>query len=302
MTLSPVVVFVYNRPEHTQKTFEALARNLLAEDTVLYVFSDGPKSTLDEEKVESVRAYIKKVAGFKRVHLRLEKDNLGLATSIINGVTQVIGEHGRVIVLEDDLVTSHSFLSYMNRALEHYEAVDRVMHVGGYMYPINSRGLPSVFFNRHVSSWGWGTWSRAWQMFEPSVEHLASCFDDERRLYLNLDGAYDFWSHLEKNLKGELNTWAIRWYASVLLNKGLGLYPSTSLVENIGIDGSGVHCGSTSKYDVELRQQQWTVEFPPDVEESPLALARIQHFLRRSEPLGVRLRKLFGDFANASLH
>ena len=300
MTLSPVVVFVYNRPEHTQKTFAALARNSQAEDTVLYVFSDGPKSALDEEKVESVRACIKNLAGFKKVILRLEKDNLGLATSITNGVTQVIGEHGRVIVLEDDLVTSPYFLPYMNQALEHYEAVDRVMHVGGYMYPIDTRGLPGIFLNRHVSSWGWGTWSRAWQMFEPSVESLACCFDDEKRLYLNLDGAYDFWSHLEKNLIGELNTWAIRWYASVLLNEGLGLYPSASLVKNIGIDGSGAHCGRTSKYDVELHQQP-IVEFPHDIEENPLALARIQHFLRRSEPLGVRIRKLFGGGASSSL-
>src|SRR5210317_64039 len=112
MTLSPVVIFVYNRPEHARKTIEFLARNRLAEDTILYVFSDGPKSTQDEKMVSSVRQYIEGVAGFKRVILHMEESNLGLAPSIINGVTQVVNEHGRVIVLEDDLLTSPWFLSY----------------------------------------------------------------------------------------------------------------------------------------------------------------------------------------------
>lgn len=293
MTLSPVVIFVYNRPEHARKTIESLARNRLAEDTILYIFSDGPKSTQDEKMVSSVRRYIEGVDGFKGVILHMEENNLGLAPSIINGVTQVVNEHGRVIVLEDDLVTAPGFLSYMNQALQYFEAVKKVMHVGGYMYPINPQGLSDSFFNRHVSSWGWGTWSRAWRMFQPSVEELANCFNDEMRFHLNLDGAYDFWDHLEKNLKGDLHTWAIRWYASVLLNDGLSLYPSTSLVDNIGVDGSGSHCGRASKYNVELRQET-IAEFPRDVVENSLALERIQDFLRRSEPLGVRVRRMLG--------
>ena len=135
-------------------------------------------------------------------------------------------------------------------------------------------------------------------MFQPSVETLAICFDSERRSYLNLDGAYDFWSHLEMNLKGELDTWAIRWYASVVLNGGLSLYPSVSLVENIGMDGSGFHCGASSKYEVELSKQE-ILKLPDGITEDPLALMRIQGFLRRSEPLGTRIRKMLGAFSNA---
>lgn len=299
MILSPVALFVYNRPEHTQKTIESLARNRLADETILHVFSDGPKTGEDSVDVDAVRTYLKTVSGFKALHLHMEQGNLGCASSIIKGVTDVIGEYGRIIVLEDDLVTSPWYLLYMNQSLDRYQAVERVMHVCGSMYPIDPRGLPETFFLRHVNSCGWGTWERAWGMLETSLDKLAVCFDDEKRRYLNLDGTYDFWSHLEMNIAGELNTWAIRWYASVVLHGGLGLYPSIPLIKNIGFDGSGSHCGKTSKFGVELRQGP-IEDFSEIVQENPVALERVKRFLLQSEPFGVRarrfLRSLGGPF------
>ena len=248
--------------------------------------------------IEAVRRYVKSASGFKEVLLHSEQSNIGCASSIINGVTRMIAEYGKIIVLEDDLVTSPWFLPYMNQALEHYKDVERVMHIGGSMYPIAPKGLPETFFVRHVGSCGWGTWSRAWQKLQPSVEKLSRSFDDEKRFYLNLDGVYNFWNHLEQNLKGELNTWAIRWYASVVLNGGLSLYPSISLIKNIGFDGTGAHCGKTSKFNVEARQRP-IVEFNDIIEENSLALERIKRFLRRSEPLGVRVRHMLKTLVGA---
>lgn len=291
MTVAPVVLFVYNRPEHTQKTVESLARNRQAEETVLHVCSDGPKTVQDEVSVHAVRTYLKSVRGFKDVVVHKEQNNIGCADSIINGVTRLIDEYGKIIVLEDDLVTSPWFLPFMNQALDRYRDVDRVMHVCGSMYPIAPNGLPETFFVRHVNSCGWGTWAGAWKLLEPSVERLVDRFDEANKSYLNLDGAYDFWNHLEKNLTGELKTWAIRWYASVVLNKGLGLYPSISLIENIGFDGTGTHCEKTAKFDVQTRTGP-IFEFSDVIEENPLALKRIKRFLWRSEALGVRVRRI----------
>ncbi len=300
MNLSPVVLFVYNRPEHTRETLEALALNHHATDTVLHVYSDGPGSAEDVEQVKAVRSYVKNVSGFKDVCLYCAAENLGLASSIIDGVTQIVSDHGRVIVLEDDLVTSPWFLSYMNQALEYYADMDTVMHVNGYMYPICSEGLPDTFFCRHVSSWGWGTWSRAWKKFQPSAEEISCSYNGEMKSFLNIDDAYDFWNHLEKNLSGEINTWAILWYASVLLNGGLSLHPSISLVKNIGIDGTGVHCGRTSKYNVTLRQRP-VINFCDVIEENQLALDRVKYFLHRSEPFGVRFKQALRRFLSPFL-
>jgi hypothetical protein len=300
MTVAPVVLFVYNRPEHTQKTIESLARNRQAEETILHVCADGPKTAQDEVNVHAVRTYLKSVRGFKDVVVHKEQNNIGCADSIINGVTRLIDEYGKIIVLEDDLVTSEWFLPFMNQALDRYQDVDRVMHVCGTMYPINPHGLPETFFLRHVNSCGWGTWAGAWQLLEPSVEKLVDRFDEADKSYLNLDGAYDFWNHLEKNLTGELRTWAIRWYASVVLNKGLGLYPSISLIENIGFDGTGTHCEKTSKFDVQTRTGP-IFEFPDVIEENPLALKRIKRVLWRSEALGVRARRILKNLMSRFL-
>ena len=300
MTVAPVVLFVYNRPVHTQKTIKSLARNQQARETVLHICSDGPKTAQDEASVHAVRACLKSVRGFKDVVVHTEQSNIGCASSIINGVTRLVGEYGKIIVLEDDLVTSPWFLAFMNQALDRYQDVDRVMHVCGSMYPIDPQGLPETFFVRHVNSCGWGTWAGAWKMLEPSVEKLVNCFDDTQKRYLNLDGAYDFWDHLERNLTGELRTWAIRWYASVVLNKGLSLYPSISLIENIGFDGTGSHCEKTSRFAVQARTRP-ILEFSEVIEENPLALKRIKRFLWHSEALGVRVRRILKNMTSSFL-
>lgn len=159
---SPVIIFVYNRLNHTKQTIEALAQNKLAAETDIIIYSDGPKTAIVETKVDELRKYLKKITGFKSITINERKENLGLAKSIVAGVSEVISQHGKVIVLEDDIVTSPFFLTFMNKALDHFENVERVWHISGWNYPIDSSDLDDVFFWRAMNCWGWATWADRW--------------------------------------------------------------------------------------------------------------------------------------------
>lgn len=252
MNCAPIALFVYNRPKHTQQTVEALKENILAKDSDLIVFSDAPKSEAHMEAVCEVREYIKTITGFKSVSIIERGQNWGLAKSIISGVTQLVNTYGRVIVLEDDLVTSPYFLKFMNDALDRYENEDRVMHVSGYMFPIHQIGLNEAFFLRTTSCWGWATWARAWQSFEKNPDYLIKNFSTAMIKKFNMDGTFDFWQQVLKNYTGEINTWAIFWYASVFQRQGLCLHPAVSMTINIGHDGTGINCSNSDIFTTAL--------------------------------------------------
>ncbi len=278
--LAPVALFVYARPKHTQKTVEALIKNTLADRTNLYIFSDAPRSECDSIAVSQVREYISKIQGFKSISLIIKKQNMGLADSIIDGVSMLAHRYGKVIVLEDDLVTSPYFLHYMNEALSIYENDDRVMHIAGYIPPINTKDLPETFFLRQSSCWGWATWERAWKFFSRDGNRFIQTFRPEDIRRFNLDGAYDYWSQLLANEEGKLKTWAVYWYATVFSRSGLCLHPRESLVENIGFDGSGENCGITET-TISLQKNYPFREFhihPNKFKENEIAAQRIQEY------------------------
>lgn len=250
--LAPVALFVYNRPDHTRQTLEALARNRLAADTPLYVFADGPKpgaSASDIERIAATRALVRSRAWTRRVELIESDVNRGLAASIIGGVSRVLAMHDRIIVLEDDIVTSPGFLEFMNRSLELYADDSRVMHVSGYMYPLGLQTLDTAFL-RILSCWGWATWARAWRHYDDDVEkHLARLDTPHRVRKFNVEGHADFHRQLLDNRSGRIRSWAVRWYASWLAQDGLSLFPTQSLVRNVGHDGTGVHCHANNRFD-----------------------------------------------------
>jgi len=252
MTYSPIALFVYNRPEHTKLTIEALQNNNLAAESDLYIFSDAPKSDVHFVGTEEVRKYILQIKGFKSITIVERKANFGLAKSIIDGVTKVVKRHDRIIVLEDDMVTSPHFLTYMNEALDKYADDDRVIGIHGHVYPIK-QSLPEAFFLRGADCWGWATWNRGWKLFNPNGQHL---LDELKRKKLigafNFNGAYPFSSMLEGQINGSNDSWAVRWYASAFLAEKLTLYPGRSLVNNIGNDASGIHCVESNAFDAVL--------------------------------------------------
>ncbi len=260
MTLSPIVLFVYNRPDHTKKTIEALQRNELASDSELLIFSDGLKTQDDNKKVREVRGYLKRIEGFRSVKIVEREKNYGLAQSIIEGVTEVVSKYGRIIVLEDDLVTSPYFLKYMNEALDFYENYEEVVSIHGYIYPVTEK-LPKTFFVRGADCWGWATWKRGWDLFEKDGKKLLDELKN-RKLTKEFDfnGSYPYTRMLESNISGLNDSWAIRWYASAFLADKLTLYPGCSLVKNIGMDASGTHSGMTSVYETDLAKESIKVE------------------------------------------
>lgn len=249
---SPIILFVYNRPDHTRRTIEALKLNKLANESELVIFSDAPKSEVHAEKVCEVREYIRQIDGFKSVTIVEREINLGLAHSIIDGVTMIVNKDGRIIVLEDDMVTSPYFLTYMNEALEKYADDERVVSIHGYVYPVK-QPLPEAFFLPGADCWGWATWSRGWACFNSDGLFL---LDELKRRQLtrafDFNDAYPFSKMLEGQIKGENDSWAVRWYASAFLEGKLTLYPGRSLVHNIGNDNSGTHCGESADLDAKL--------------------------------------------------
>ncbi|MEJ2653025.1 MAG: sugar transferase, partial [Gammaproteobacteria bacterium] len=200
--LAPIVLFAYSRPEHTRRTVEALLGNELAEESVLYVYSDAAKESGDQGQVDETRSYIRSITGFRNISIIEREENYGLARNISEGVTAICNKHGRAIVIEDDVVTSPLFLRYMNHALDRYADQKSVWHVSGWNYPIESDGLGDAFLWRVMNCWGWGTWADRWAHFSKNPERLVNSWDDQMIKRFNLDGAHDFWSQVTANLRG----------------------------------------------------------------------------------------------------
>lgn len=252
---APVIVFVYNRPDHTAQTIEALSNNHLARESDLLIFSDASKGESDRQRVTDVREFISTVpdgGDFRTVRIFEAERNRGLAGSVIAGVTRVIDEAGRVIVLEDDHVTTPDFLTFMNDALVRYQSDQRVWSISGYCPPIT---LPEdydehVFFTYRGSSWGYATWKDRWDQVDWTVADYASFRRSwTARARLNRGGR-DMAQMLDLQMEGAIDSWAIRWcYAQSKLD-ALTVYPVHSLLQNIGLDGSGTHSGFASQYSV----------------------------------------------------
>lgn len=270
MNLAPIVLFVYNRPWHTRQTVEALQQNELAVESELYIYSDGSKNEDVKPRVEEVREYIKTITGFKNVTIIEREENWGLAASIIEGVTEIVNKYGKIIVLEDDLVTSKFFLKFMNESLEYYKDQKKVWHISGWNYPIDSKGLGDTFFWRVMNCWGWATWADRWIYYKRNPSEIASEFTKKDIYNFNIDGSQNFWSQVNDNITGKLKTWAIFWYATIFKHNGLCLNPSRSFVENIGQDATGENCRYLMYSNILNDIDKW--EFNLRLVESKLAI------------------------------
>jgi GT2 family glycosyltransferase len=290
-TFAPIALFVYNRPQHTERTIKFLKQNQLASESRLFIFSDGFKSAEDEARVLEVRELLKNIDGFKSVEVVERKENMGLANSVIAGVSRLVKDYKQVIVMEDDLITSPYTLTYFNEALERYRNEDQVMHIGAYMYPLKENNIPESFFYRAATSWGWATWDRAWQHFEPNIDTLMSQFDAKKRSAFSIEHKMNFWKQMQDFKKGKNNSWAIRWYASIFLKGGLTLNPAQSLVNNIGHDGTGIHSGINDIYNVIINPKPISY-YPVEIKENKAAYETIKEFLStRKGNLWERLKR-----------
>lgn len=278
--LAPIVLFVYNRPSHTRRTLQALEANYLAEESDIYIYADAAKTAQDIEQVNQVRSIIREPWKFKHIYIIERDQNKGLANSVIEGVTQVVQKHGKVIVFEDDLESSPFALQYFNDALNLYENEEKVMEISGYMYPVQKpKSLQQSFFFRVANSWGWATWERAWKHFNPDIEELTKDFKKKDIKAFSIDGTENFWKQVKQFKAGKINSWAIRWYLSVFNQQGLVLYPRRSYIQNIGTDGSGTHSDVDQVYKVELANKP-VQRFPTQIQEDSNAYQAIKYFYK----------------------
>ncbi|NUN70027.1 MAG: glycosyltransferase family 2 protein [Bacteroidetes bacterium] len=287
--LAPIALFAYSRPEHTRRTVEALQANAMAQDSDLFVFSDAAKDPSVRSGVEAVRRYIGSITGFRTLTIVERERNMGLAASIIDGVTSLTDSHGSVIVVEDDLVTSPYFLQYMNEGLQMYRDDEQVISIHGYVYPVRTP-LPESFFIRGADCWGWATWKRGWDLFEHDGRMLLQKLKEQRLDHaFDWDGTYGNIRMLERQIAGKVNSWAIRWHASAFLQGRLTLYPGTSLVRNIGGDAMATHTKSLTEFQTGLAGRPLLLERQPLQEYPAARQAFVDFFASIRQPIHRRI-------------
>lgn len=298
---APVALFVYRRPEHTRHTIEALARNALAAQTELFVFSDAARGEADREGVALVRDCIREIDGFRRVHVKTQPTNQGLANSIIAGATAVCAEAGRVIVVEDDLVASPHFLTYMNAALSQYARIPNVFSISGYNLPPARMPIPpdyaaDCYFNYRPMSWGWATWQDRWEQADWQVAgYAAFSRDPDAQRRFNRGGA-DLTRMLQDQMEGRIDSWYIRWCFTHFLHDAFSLYPVASHIDNIGHDGSGTHSTDPIAHlRTDLSRSHPPTRWPSRVRVEPTLMAAFASGWMPDPPpatLNQRLRRL----------
>ena len=277
---APIVLFVYKRPEHTLRTLTSLASNVHAKNSVLYVFADGPRADAEEAELVSITQTMRVVKSAKwcrDVIIVQRGENLGLSKNIVDGVSRIVNMHGRAIVLEDDMVCSPFFLNYMNDALIKYQNDENVACISGYNYPVKK--MPDSFFLLGADCWGWATWERAWHLFEEDGTVLLHQLQKANlEIEFDFGGAYPYTQMLKNQIAGRNDSWAVRWYASCFLQNKYCLYPGKSFIENIGEDGSGIHCGAKKKTKRQLNNG-FVLE-KNSVTENLVAKRKIAQYLR----------------------
>ena len=300
-TYAPILLFVYNRPEHVRRNIQALLKNELAAESELFIYSDAAKDETSQAAVKEVRAFIRSIQGFKKITITERAENWGLARSIIDGVTTLISRYGRVIVLEDDLVVAPHFLQFMNDALETYRDEERVGHIQACDFT-HDPSLPDTFLIKWTGSWGWGTWDRAWKHFNADGKALLTELESRKLTYtFDFNGKYGYTRMLRRQIEGKNNSWAIRWNASLFLKGILSLNVGKSLVQNEGFDGSGTNCGGGGLYASELYMERLPVKKISPIEENIQARnAYVRYYARTNSFMAKAIRRikrtLKGDF------
>jgi hypothetical protein len=280
--LAPIALFVYNRPAHTRQCLESLQKNDLASQSTLYIFSDAARGAASDEQLEQiklVRELIRQEAWAKEVFIIEHPHNQGVVKNVTEGVNQIIKKFDKIIVLEDDLVLSPYFLTYMNEALDLYQNTPEVMHISGYMYPIGGN-LPPTFFFNIPSCWGWATWARAWQYYQIDSQVVYNQLVKQKKIKkFDLDNCGFFRQILEKNIMGSINSWAIQWNATIALQNGFCLNPHISLVQNIGLDSSGENTQANPTWQI-LKLAQYIEVAPIKLIENQAVRKKVKFLLQ----------------------
>ena len=300
MELAPIVVFSYNRPDHLRRTLEALAKNDLAEESVLYIYCDGakPNATVEQKLcVAKNREVAHATTGFKELHVVEAEHNKGLANSIIGGVSEVVNKYGRVIVLEDDLLTSPYFLKYMNSALEYYNNRPAVMSISANRPPVDKMEIPAdypydVFVCLRSYSTGWATWKDRWERVDWSMDYFEEFVKHPEQIEAFNRAGDDMTRLLQMQKDGKIDSWAMRFGFAHFKEHSVAILPCVSYVDNIGFDGTGIHSGTntTNEFRNDLSLSVKEPRFVDLVyEDSRIINAFYNRFCEKRRPLYQRI-------------
>jgi len=294
---SPIALFVFKRPQETLQTLECLTRNRGVKDHPLYIFCDASRRADEEREVAETRKIVRSRKWTDAVSIIEKEKNQGLANSIISGVDQLCEKHGRAIIIEDDLLLADSCLEYFEHSLERFASVESIMQISGHrFFDAQETESNSSFLMPVTTTWGWATWSRAWKFFDPAmkgVERLRS--DSLFRHRFDLDNSYPYSQMVEAQIQGGVDSWGIRWVWAMFNNNGLTLYPTKSLVKNIGFSPSSHHTKTELPW---MRSPDWHPSnqvnlFPQIIQPDLERFSRIKRMFKRntSQNLYHRIRR-----------
>lgn len=285
--IAPIALFVFNRPSHTKKTLDALASNVFAQDSELYIFADGPKEEASDamlQKMEEVRKLCQEETRFKKIYLKFQNQNIGLANSILNGVSEVLDKHETIIVLEDDIVTGKYFLEFMNKGLNKYKSVPEVMSLGGHSFEVDQTKMKnSSYFLPYITCWGWATWKKDWLNFNPEVPDYEILKTNGRLSYrFDMNESYPYTRMLFDQMEtNKVDSWCIRWYWNVFNKKGLTLYPDAALIHNIGFGEESTHTKG-EVYKIHFNPEYRVLNFPDKIAVNKERFAWIKSNIKKS--------------------
>ena len=298
--------------EALKSTIEQLKKNFLASESELYIFSDGYASSADrpasstdrlrrdhdKECVKKVRQFIHSIEGFKKITIRESAGNKGLANSIIHGVTEIFNSHDQVIVLEDDLITTPNFLDFMNAALTRYSSDKKVFSISGYSFDMGRNVDKEAYFLNRGWSWGWATWKDRWEYIDWKMKDYQEFIRDAARKREFARGGSDLVRMLKRQMNGELDSWAIRWFFHQYKTGTLSLYPVESKVINIGFDEFATHTkGVSDKYRPSLDTNHSRLfNFPSVIAIDPYYQKKFQQKMGLASRIVSRLRSIISSF------
>ena len=289
MQLSPIAVFLYNRPEHTKNILNSLVKCTNFIDSKIYIFIDGPKNKEDEENVKKVNEISNKFyKKFNNIRINANTTNIGLFNNLTNGVSKVLNSFNKIIVIEDDLVLDKNFIIYMNDSLVKFETNEKILQISGYSYPINGQSDESYFLNL-VSCWGWGTWKNRWINFLKFIEDKKKILtlykkiksEGNLKYKFNINGSFNYFNFLKKQLYTDYNSWGILFYLFSFNENKLNMFPGYTYVSNNGFDGSGLHGSKSDVFNSKPEKIYKSYNINVDVKENLENLNKISIFLKK---------------------
>ncbi len=296
---APIIYICYNRINHIKKSINSIKKNKLSKKTKINIFLDGPKNKSDVKKIIQIRKYLKKIRGFKSKKIFLRKKNFGTKKNIINAINFIFKKYDRAIIIEDDLIVSKYFLTFMNQCLKVYENEKKIFHINGWSYPFMKKSLDDINFLGSMNCWGWATWKNRWSFLITNEKYLISNFSKKNIHNFNIFSSMNHFEQIIRNKKKTLSSWAVFWHATIFKNNGICIYPKYPLVKNIGFDGSG-RMSSRHKYKSNLNNNFRDFKLNLEIfKNKKLMNAEFNYYIMRKSIIGKLLtyiKKIYFSF------